>query len=411
VQVDVAVVGAGGAGGSILVHLARLLAPGREPPTVAVVDPERKTGRDRTWCFWDEGASAVDAAVHRAWGAAVVVDAGGGEHRLDLAPLRYVMVRSQDFYALADEAGARLGVRRVLAPADAVLDGEDFAQVRTPAGTIRARWVLDSRPAPPRLRANTALLQHFRGWTVRFPVDAFDPSAPVLMDFSVPQPGSRGEGAGVAFGYVLPEDARTGLVEYTEFSRSRLSDAEYDKALAAYLDARYGGAGGYEIGEVEDGAIPMTDAVHARRAGRRILRLGTAGGATRGSTGYTFAAMQRQAARVAADVLAARVPDPGPAYPARHRWMDAVLLRALDRGLVDGPELFTRMLLRNPPSRVLRFLDGRTSGAEELRVMASTPMATMLRASVVDAAARVERRLTGGMTMRMTGPLIRGMTR
>jgi lycopene beta-cyclase len=91
--------------------------------------------------------------------------------------------------------------------------------------------------------------------------------------------------------------------------------------------------------------------------------------------------------------------------------MDAVLLRALDRGLVDGQELFTRMLLRNPPSRVLRFLDGRTSGAEELRVMASTPMATMLRASVVDAAARVERRLTGGMTMRMTGPLIRGMTR
>jgi lycopene beta-cyclase len=393
VQVDVAVVGAGGAGGSVLVHLARLLVPGREPPTVAVVDPERKAGRDRTWCFWDEGSGAVDAAVHRAWPEALLVDAAGWQHRLDLTPLRYVMVRSQDFYALADAAAARLGAQRVLAPADAVLDGEEFAQVQTPAGSIRARWVLDSRPAAPRLPANTALLQHFRGWTVRFPVDALDASAPVLMDFSVPQPASGGNGAGVAFGYVLPDDARTGLVEYTEFSRARLRDAEYDKALAGYLDARYGGAGGYEVGEVEDGAIPMTDAVHARRVGRRVLRLGTAGGATRGSTGYTFAAMQRQAAHIAADLVAGRPPDPRPPYPARHRWMDAVLLRALDGGVVDGPELFTRLLLRNPPARVLRFLDGRTSRVEDLRVMATAPTLRMARATVDDAFARTRRRL------------------
>jgi lycopene beta-cyclase len=394
-DVDVAVVGAGGAGGSVLVQLARLLAPGRQPPSVAVVDPERKAGRDRTWCFWDEGSSAVDAAVHRAWGTVLIVDAEGVEHRLDLAPMRYVMVRSQDFYGLADEAAARLGARRVVAPADAVVDGEEFATVRTPAGTVRARWVLDSRPAAPRLRANTALLQHFRGWTVRFGVDALDASTPVFMDFSVPQPSGAGGRAGVAFGYVLPDDARTGLVEYTEFSRARLSDAEYDKALAGYLDARYGGAGGYEVVEIEDGAIPMTDAVHARRVGRRVLRLGTAGGATRGSTGYTFAAMQRQAASVAGDLIAGRPPEPPPAYPARHRWMDAVLLRALDGGLVDGPQLFTRLLLGNPPARVLRFLDGRTSAIDDLRVMASTPTLRMARASVDDAVARVRRRLPG----------------
>jgi lycopene beta-cyclase len=388
--VDVAVVGAGGAGGAVLVHLARLLAPGREPPSVAVVDPERKAGRDRTWCFWDEGSSAVDAAVHRAWSTALLVEPGGREHRLDLAPMRYVMVRSQDFYALADAAAERLGAHRVLAPANAVSDGEEFATVQTASGTIRARWVLDSRPAAPRLAANTALLQHFRGWTVRFGADALDPAAPVFMDFSVPQPAR-----GVAFGYVLPDDARTGLVEYTEFSRTRLADASYEKALAGYLDARYGGAGGYEITEVEDGAIPMTDAVHARRVGRRVLRLGTAGGATRGSTGYTFAAMQRQAADLAADLVAGRPPRPRPAYPARHRWMDSVLLRALDRGLVAGPELFARLLLENPPARVLRFLDGLSSPADELRIMATTPTVPMARATVGNATARLRRRLLG----------------
>src|SRR3712207_7859322 len=95
-------------------------------------------------------------------------------------------------------------------------------------------------------------------------------------------------------------------------------------------------AGGNEIAEVEDGAIPMADAVLARRVGRRVFRLGTAGGATRASTGYTFAAMQRQAAAVARALGEGREPLPPAPYPRRHRWMDAVLLRALDRGHAEG---------------------------------------------------------------------------
>jgi lycopene beta-cyclase len=103
--------------------------------------------------------------------------------------------------------------------------------------------------------------------------------------------------------------------------------------------------------------------------------------------------MQRQAAAVATDLLAGRPPRPRPAYPARHRWMDSVLLRALDGGLVDGPDLFARLLLGNPPSRVLRFLDGLSSPADELRVMASTPTLPMARATVGNGAERVRRRL------------------
>jgi lycopene beta-cyclase len=137
----------------------------------------------------------------------------------------------------------------------------------------------------------------------------------------------------------------------------------------------------------------MTDAVPARRVGHRVVRLGTAGGATRPSTGYTFAAMQRQARSVAAALLAGADPLPPPAYPARHRWMDSVLLRALDRGLVDGPSLFTRLLLGNPPERVLRFLDGDTSPLEELGIMRATPTLAMARATAGNAADRLRRRM------------------
>jgi lycopene beta-cyclase len=209
------------------------------------------------------------------------------------------------------------------------------------------------------------------------------------MDFTVPQP-SRG----VAFGYCLPTDVYRALVEYTEFSRApRPSDA-YDLALRAYLRRRWDvtpGAG-VTVEAVEDGVIPMTDASFARRSGRRVFRLGTAGGATRPSTGYTFAAMQRQADVVARRLLDGRVPTPPPPYPLRHRWLDAVLLRALDRGYVSGPDLFSGLFAANPAERVVRFLDGASSLREDVAVMRSAPTAPMLRATLADAAARAGRR-------------------
>jgi lycopene beta-cyclase len=398
VEVDLAVVGAGGAGLSLLVQLDRqsrrhsdLQVSDRKlpsnPPSVVLVDPVHRRGNDRTWCFWDAGTSDVEPAVHRAWSRVELVDARGRSRILDLAPLRYVMVRSADFYALADDAAARLSAVRIPAVADEVGDG----LVRAGGLTVRARWVVDSRPAPPLRPPTTALIQHFRGWTVRFPHDVFDPDLPVLMDFSVPQPDH-----GVAFGYVLPSGPRRALVEYTLFSGSLLADEEYDQALHAYLYRRYGAAPtDYVIDHREAGAIPMTDAVHGRRAGATTFRIGTAGGATRGSTGYTFAAMQRQAAAMAGALLAGQEPMPPPAYPARHRWMDAVMLRALDQGLTSGPDLFVRLFERNPPDRVLRFLDGSTSLAEDLALMRTAPVLAMGRAAGGNLVARGRRRLTG----------------
>ena len=84
-------------------------------------------------------------------------------------------------------------------------------------------------------------------------------------------------------------------------------------------------------------------------------------------------------------LLAGREPLPPAAYPARHRWMDAVLLRVLDRNLTDRAELFVRLFGRNPPHRMLRFLDGETRIGEELALMASSPQWPMIRAATQDA--------------------------
>lgn len=125
----------------------------------------------------------------------------------------------------------------------------------------------------------------------------------------------------------------------------------------------------------------MTDARFPRRAGSAVFRIGTAGGATRPATGYTFAAVQRQSRAIAAALRDGRALVPRP-HGRRALAMDAVLLRALDTGRIDGPGFFTGLFRRVPPERLLRFLDGDTSPREEWGIGLRTPIGPMLRTAV-----------------------------
>ncbi|WBB90727.1 lycopene cyclase family protein [Verrucosispora sp. WMMC514] len=385
VDVDLALVGGGGAASLVLAALARHRV---RDVRIAVVDPVHRRGQDRTWAFWGRSGNDLDELLSASWSRVEVVTPDA--HRaLDLTPLRYAMLRSGPIYARAAEAERQLGVTRIGAAAGRVDDDGDRVLVRAVDGRplLRARWLLDSRPRPPRRPGRTNWLQHFRGWWLTADRPVFDPARAVLMDFRTPQPAR-----GVSFGYVLPVDSRYALVEYTEFSPDLLTAAAYDTALAGYRDLLGLDATRLTVTEVENGVIPMTDGPFVARPSPRVVRLGTGGGATRPSTGFTFSAMHRQAEQVARAVAAGRPPVPAPAYPGRHRWMDAVALRALDGGLVNGPEFFGRLFDRNPASRVLRFLDGDTSLAEDLAVMRSTRLRPMVTATVADAAARVRDR-------------------
>ncbi|MFI5486173.1 lycopene cyclase family protein [Micromonospora echinaurantiaca] len=392
VDVDLALVGGGGAASLVLAALDRHGVRGLR---VAVVDPVHRRGQDRTWAFWDRPGNDLDPVLSASWRQVEVVTA---ERRqvLDLAPLRYAMLRSGPVYDRAAEAERRLGATRVVAAADALDDDGERVLVRAgDAPVLRASWVLDSRPRPPRRPGRTNWLQHFRGWWLASDTPVFDADRAVLMDFRTPQPAR-----GVSFGYVLPVSDRYALVEYTEFSPAPLTDAGYDAALVGYRDLLGLDPARLTVREVEDGAIPMTDAPFDAHPSPRVVRLGTAGGATRPSTGFTFSAMRRQADQVARALAAGRPPVPAPAYPRRHLWMDAVALRALDRGGVSGPDFFDRLFDRNPAERVLRFLDGVTSPAEELAVMSSTRLSPMVAATAGDAADRLRARLVRGQRSR-----------
>ncbi|MFF0740335.1 lycopene cyclase family protein [Streptomyces sp. NPDC004111] len=377
---EIAVIGAGAAGLSLA---DRLCAPdaGRRRPELTLIDapPGPLRPPERTWCFWEEPGGAYDDVLTASWDRLRLRGRGGDIVDCTLAPTRYKMLRSTDFERLVD---ARLdkapGLRRTVATVHGIDDLRPGAVVRgtTAEGTplrLRARWVFDSRPPRTLPPYRTLLLQHFRGWFVRTRKPRFDLATADLMDFRTPQPAH-----GLSFGYVLPLGPDEALVEYTEFSPQPLDDAGYDRALHDYT-SRVLGLGAFEVTGTEQGVIPMTDARFPRRVGSSAFRIGTAGGATRPSTGYTFAAVQRQSRAVADAWARGRPLLPPPAYPSRARAMDSVLLRALATGRLDGARFFTQLFQGAGPERMLRFLDGRTSWHEDFAVGLRTPVLPMLR--------------------------------
>jgi lycopene beta-cyclase len=377
---DIVVVGAGAAGLSLVRRLVDA-PPGRTVPSVVLVEPPPGSAvrsADRTWCFWEQAPGEYDDLVTASWDR-LLVRGRDGRATTATSPLPYRMIRSTDFVpAIGTRLASAPQVSRMSGTVTDVRDAPGGGLVtgtRADGGRfgLTGRWVFDSRP-PGRLPpARTTLLQHFRGWFVTTEEDRFDPSVAELMDFRTRQPAR-----GLSFSYVLPFGPRHALVEYTEFSAAILDRQAYDAELWHYT-RHVRPLGAFTVTGTEQGVIPMTDGVFPRRTGRSVFRLGAAGGATRPSTGYTFAAIQRQTAAVAAACHAGRTPVPPRPHTRRHHAMDAAMLRALATGRLDGAAFFEDLFRRNPLDRVLRFLDGRSTLREEWAIGVRSPVLPMAR--------------------------------
>ncbi|MER5890825.1 lycopene cyclase family protein [Streptomyces sp. NPDC001941] len=386
-EADVVIIGAGAAGLS-LAH--RLAEPGRGPGPGSVVLLDAPPGPlrppRRTWCFWEPGPGRYDDAVTATWDSLRVHGPDGAATCQEIAPLRYKMIRSDDF---EDLVHARLAAAPHLTRHRAVVERVTSAgrrscvHLRDHEGredVLQARYVFDSRPPRTLPPARTCLLQHFRGWFVRTRRPVFRTGTADLMDFRTPQPDR-----GLAFFYVLPTSTTTALVEYTQFSAGVLPPQAYDRALRGYL-AEVLTTGAHEVTDTEAGVIPMTDGRFARRTAPGVYPIGAAGGAVRPSTGYAFAAIQRQTTAVADALHAGREPLPPPPHSRRSLTMDAILLRGLASGRVDGAALFARLFARVPTERLLRFLDGQTPLHQDLRIGLQTPVLPMVRSALALAA-------------------------
>lgn len=360
---DYIILGAGAAGLS-LVHY--ILNSELRDSKVLLVDRDTKELNDRTWCFWEKEAGPFESIIHKRWESALFKSAYHSE-TLDLKPFEYKMIRGADFYGFIKSQISKVtNVDFKVGEAQAVTDDNAEPKVVVGGDTFVASYIFDSRFALSdiQLRKKDHLtLQHFKGWFIKTTKPSFDPETLTFMDFDIPQLG------GTRFMYVLPFSEDRALIEFTLFTSDILEDREYVDQLKSYINEGLGIVK-YEIVEEEFGVIPMSTAKFNRGEGR-VIKIGTAAGLSKGSTGFTFQRIQEDCNAIVQGLcsgsLTFRKSSP------RFNFYDEILLNVLATNKLSGEEVFGKLFQRNTTETVLSFLNEKTRFSEELGIMMKSP--------------------------------------
>jgi lycopene beta-cyclase len=371
---DYIIAGAGCAGLSLLV---RMIASGKfADKRILLVDKESKTTNDRTWCFWEEGKGYFEDIVYKRWNR-LWFHADGFSRLYDINPYQYKMICGIDFYEhcfriIASEKNIDIQYGEII---DINSDVEQ-PYIRFANQKIKAAYIFNSiAPPKPVLKSNEHfLLQHFKGWTIETTDAKFLPGEATLMDFRVSQEN------GTSFIYIMPFSSTTALVEYTLFTPKLLSPGAYDSALYRYIKETLG-CNNFKINGEEFGVIPMTNHRWPSRKGN-VINIGTAGGQTKPSTGYTFQFIQQHSQNIL-DALASGEKNLNLSSPSRKfRFYDAVLLNVLATKKMQGARLFATLFKENDPRQLFKFLDNESSYLHDLKIIGSLPTFPFLKAAL-----------------------------
>ena len=372
---DYIITGGGCAGLSLVMRIMK--SDVLKNKRILLVEQEAKKSNDRTWCYWEKGKGAFEEIVYKKWDHAWF-HADEYSSLKTLTPYQYKMIRGIDFYNHCYDAIKMDD--RVDVVNEKVVSLENDAMgvvVKTEFGQYHGQYVFNSIlfQQPAKQPNRIYLLQHFKGWIIETEQPSFNPAEATLMDFRVDQ------GHGTTFVYVMPFSETKALVEYTLFTPSLLEDDEYDKALKQYVENRLF-IKNYSVLEREFGVIPMTDHAFPEREGN-IIYLGTAGGKTKPSSGYTYRFIQKHV-----EDLVERLEQSGNPFvsnsPFKKRFLfyDKILLNILNKRTLEGKVIFSFLFKRNKINRLFAFLDNETSFWQEIFLLNTLPHMPFIRSGL-----------------------------
>ena len=362
----------GGASGLLLAH-GLIKDPAFDQLSIALIEKEKKELNDRTWCFWEEGEGQWDHLISASWNNSIF-KAAAYSSTFSLAPYQYKMIESDRFYDNLYACIAKApNVHLIQSEITAILPLEKQCKVKTLESNYTASKVFSSLPQNhyKQQKKYPVLQQHFIGWFVKTEHPIFDPDTVVFMDFDLAQKNNT------RFMYVLPFSANEALVEYTLFSKDLLEDKEYEDAITHYLAQKK--AGKIDITATEKGSIPMTAYHFDQHNSAHLMHIGTAGGWTKASTGFTF---QKSNEKIKALIAFLKQDKPLHQFKQRNKYnfYDLLFLDVLAQHNGEGSQLFSRMFQRNTPQRIFQFLDEKTNYRQEILLMSSFPIGRFLRA-------------------------------
>jgi len=366
-----------GAGCASLSLLMRMIRSGKfADKKILLIDKEIKNKNDRTWCFWETQPGFFEDIVYKKWDRISFLSEDFSD-TMNISPYQYKMIRGIDFYNYCfDEIKKSPGIEILNGNLSAGYSHKEGVTIKIDDKThhLDSATVFNSiANLENKLTEEIKLLQHFKGWVVESAKPFFDPGIASIMDFRVHQEH------GTTFAYILPFSETKALVEYTLFSKALLEPQQYDVELKKYM-AEILKLDNYTVSGTEFGVIPMTNRKFEFQ-NNGVFNIGTAGGQTKASSGYTFQFIQKQSKQIA-DCLANgdslfTIFD----HPKRFRFYDNTLLHILYNKKLQGKKIFTSLFKKNKPQAVLRFLDNETSLNDELKIISSLPTWPFLKAA------------------------------
>ena len=370
-----------GSGLSALMTVHEMVLSGKfKDKSILLLDENAKKVNDRTWCFWDED-NLFEEIVSKKWNQAIFAN-DKFNRVLELNPYQYKKINGLDFYELVFNTIAEH--KNIHFLNQKVVDFTELGNhciVKTEQESFTCNKIFNSIYNPKVVTIQTKfplIHQHFVGWFIKSKEAVFTPNCATFMDFSVIQKGNT------RFMYVLPTSTTEALLEYTLFSKNLLSKEEYEAEIQKYIENI--GITEYEVIEKEQGNIPMTCYPFWKHNTKNIINIGSAGGWTKASTGYTFKNASKKSKALVQFLeksisTSLDMTDFRRFHKKDKFWFyDLLLLDILSSKNELGSKIFSSMFKEGNSTVIFKFLDEETSFLEDLQVIWRCPKMLFIKA-------------------------------
>mgnify|MGYP001320674564 CR=1 FL=1 len=348
-EFDYVIIGGGCAGLSLAYELD--LHQKLSNKTLAIIEPRKEYLRDKTWSFWKVSPHNFEDCVKKNWKEFSIKK-----------PSSSKVIRCDNFPYQSVDSG--LFYKKIINKLNKNKNISFFKNIKDL--NINNAFIFNSVPSLKNTSSN--LWQHFYGVEIETDEDFFNDRTVDLMDFNCDQRNN------VHFFYVLPFDKNKAMIETTWLSKEDLSLKDYESQIKNYIN--YLGIQNYKITYKEEGAIPLFYPIFKKEKNK--INIGTAGGMTRLSTGYTFLNIQEHSKFIRENlenITKIKIFE----IDKKYKFLDKIFLRVLKKHPEKMPNIFFKMF-RASPKTVIKFLSNKSNFFEDLCIIFRMPKLTFIKA-------------------------------
>ncbi len=321
--------------------------------TLAIIEPRKKYRRDKTWSFWKVFDHNFEDCVIKSWNN-FTINSSEGSQELSNINFPYQSIDSGKFY---EKINSKLSANPNI---------NFFKKLNeiNSKNSIIFNSVFEGETC------KSDLWQHFQGVEIETSKDIFDDEILNLMDFNCDQRND------VHFFYTLPFRKNRALIETTWLSNLEdQSLLDYDLQLENYIKNNLG-IKNYKINFTEKGAIPLF--YPSFKNEDKIINIGSAGGMTRLSTGYTFLNIQEHSKYIVRNIDKIKKIKMF-SLGKKYQFLDKIFLRVLEKNPEKMPKIFSDMF-KTSSNTIIKFLSNKSNIFEDINIISKMPKLIFIKA-------------------------------